>query len=96
MAEQSSQVARELKWLDAKELDPASLNVMEQRGNSVNEELHMPSIRQPTPGAIHVHSAIQNSKLNYMCPHHPLTRVLQHQLALSHYNLAQIQTKMTL
>ena len=40
---------------------------MELRGRSVNEELHMPSIRQPPPGPICVHGAIQNSKLNGMC-----------------------------
>ena len=44
MAEQSNQVARELKQLDTKELDPSSLSVRKLR---VNGELHMPSIRQP-------------------------------------------------
>ena len=47
MVEQNNQVARELKQLDTKEPDPPSLNVRELRGRSVNEELHMPSIRQP-------------------------------------------------
>ena len=46
MAEHNSQVARELKWLDIMEPDPALLNLRELRGRSVNEELHMPSIRQ--------------------------------------------------
>ena len=46
MVEQNNQVAREFKWLDAKELHPSSLNVRELRGRGVNEELHMPSIRQ--------------------------------------------------
>ena len=40
MAEQNNQIARELKWLDAKEPDPSSLNVKELRGRSVSEELH--------------------------------------------------------
>ena len=47
MAEQNSQIARELKQLDTKELDPTSLNVRELRGRSVSEVLQMPSIRQP-------------------------------------------------
>ena len=40
------QVVRELKWLDAKELDPSIINVQQLRGRNVNEELHNPSIRQ--------------------------------------------------
>ena len=60
MAEQNSQVARELKTLDAKELDPSSLNIRDLRGRSVNEELHMPSISHPPLGPICVHGAIQN------------------------------------
>ena len=60
MPEQSNQVARESKWLDMKEPDPSSLNIRELRGRSVNEELHIPSIRQPPQGPIHVHDAVQN------------------------------------
>ena len=56
MAEENNQVVRELKQLDAEEPDPSSLNVRELRGRSVNEELHTPSIRQPTLGLIHMHS----------------------------------------
>ena len=67
MAEQNNPVARELKWFNANEPDPTSLNVRELRGRSVNKELHMASIRQPPSGPIHVHGAIQNSKLNGMC-----------------------------
>ena len=66
MVEQNNQVARELKQLDAKELNPTSLNVKELGGRSVNEELHMPSITQLSPGQICVHGAIQNSTLNGM------------------------------
>ena len=40
MAEQTIQVNRELKWLDAKETDPSLLNDRELRGRSVNEESH--------------------------------------------------------
>ena len=47
MVEQNNPVPRELKWLDAKEPDPSLLNVRELRGRSANEELHIPSIRQP-------------------------------------------------
>ena len=65
MAEQNNQVARELKQLDAKELDPASLNVRDLRGRSANEELHMPSIKQSAP--LCVYGAIQNSKLIGIC-----------------------------
>ena len=60
MAEQNSDEARELKWLDMKEPDPSSLNVRELRGRSVNEELHMLSIRQPPSGTIHCYGAVQN------------------------------------
>ena len=74
MAEQNNQVARELKQLDTKELDPTSLNVWELRGRSVNEELCMSSIRQPPPGSICVHGAIQNSKVNDMCLPLPLNQ----------------------
>ena len=44
MADQknSNQIVRELKWLDAKEPDPSSLNVKKLRGRNVNEELHTP------------------------------------------------------
>ena len=66
MAEQNNQVVREPKWLDAKEPDLSSLNVRELSGKSVSE-LHMPSIRQPPQGPIHVHGAIQNPKVNGMC-----------------------------
>ena len=48
MAEQNNQVARELKWLDAKEPDPSLLNVRELRGRSVIEEFwHPPLDSQP-------------------------------------------------
>ena len=47
MAEQNNHITRELKTLNAKELDPSRLNVRELRGRSVNEELHTPSITQP-------------------------------------------------
>ena len=67
MAEQNNQVARELKWLDAKEPGPSSLNVRELRGRIVNEELHIPSIRQPPPGLICVHGATQDSNINGIC-----------------------------
>ena len=74
MAEQNNQVARQPKRLDAKELDPTSLNVRELRGRGVSEVLHMPSIRQPASGPIHVHGAIQNSKLYGMCLPHPVNQ----------------------
>ena len=50
MAEQNNEVASELKLLDVKEPDPSSLNVREPRARSVNQEIHMPSIRQPSSG----------------------------------------------
>ena len=54
MADQknSNKVVRELKWLDAKEPDPTSLNVRKLTGRNVKQELHTPSIRQPPPGPI--------------------------------------------
>ena len=67
MAEQNNKVARELKWFDAKEPDPSSLNVRKLRSRRVNEELHTPSIRQPTPGTIGMHGAVQNSKIYGIC-----------------------------
>ena len=62
ITEHNIQVARKLKWLDTKEPDPSSLNLRELRAKSVNEVLHTPSIRQPSPGPICVHSAVQNLK----------------------------------
>ena len=44
MAEQNNQVTRELKWLEAKEIDPTSSNVRELRDRSVSEALHMPQL----------------------------------------------------
>ena len=67
MAEQNNQVARELKWLDAKEMYPSSWNVKELRGRSVNEEWHTASITQPPPSPIHVHGVCQNLKVNGIC-----------------------------
>ena len=49
-----------MSMVGPKELDPTSLNVRELRGMSVNEELHIPSIRQPPPDPICVYGAIQN------------------------------------
>ena len=76
MAEQNNQVARQLKWLDVKEPDPSSLNVRELRGRSVNEDLHTPSIRQPPPGPIHVHGAIQNSTVHGICLPPPINQII--------------------
>ena len=65
----ANQVVRELKQLDGKDPDPHSLNVRELRGRNDNEELHPPSIRQPPPGLIHVHSTVQNfRKETYLPP----------------------------
>ena len=64
------QVIRELKCLDAKEPDHFFLNVRELRGRNVNEKLHTPSIRQPLPGPIHVHSTVQNLKKKVFASHH--------------------------
>ena len=68
MADQknSNQVVRELQQLDVRESYPSSLNVRELRGRDVNEELHTPSIRQPTPGPIHVHSTVRNLDKKYL------------------------------
>ena len=68
MADQknSNQVARELKWLDAKEPDPSLLNVRELRGRNVSEELHTPCIRHSSSGQIHVHSTVQNLDKKYL------------------------------
>ena len=74
MAEQNNQMARVLKWLDAKEPNPFSLNVREMRGRSVIEELHTPSFRQPPPSSIHVHGAVQNYKINGICLPPPINQ----------------------
>ena len=74
MGEQNNQVARELKWLDAKEPNPSSLNVRKLRRRSVNEEFHMPSIRQPPQGPKHVHSTVQNSNVNGICLPPPINQ----------------------
>ena len=55
-------IVRELKWLDAKEPDPSSLNIRGQRVRNVNEEIHTPSIRHLPPGPICVHSTVQYSE----------------------------------
>ena len=62
MADQknSNHIVRELKLLDVKEPDPSSLSVRELRGKNVKEELHTPSIGQPPPGPLCVHSTEQN------------------------------------
>ena len=70
MAKQNNQVARGLKQFGVKEPDPSSLNVRELRHSSVNEELHMPSIRHPSPGPIHVHGAIKIQKLMALASHY--------------------------
>ena len=65
----SSQVVRELKWLDAKEPDPSIINVWELRGRNVNEELHTPSIRQLPSDSINVQSTVQTlDKKNLSLP----------------------------
>ena len=74
MAEQNNQIVRELKWLDAKESDPSSLNVQELRGRNVNEELHMPSIRQPSPGSINIHITVQNVEKKGICLPSPINQ----------------------
>ena len=70
MAGQNNHAARELKQSDAKEPDPPSLNIRVLIGRSVNGELHMPSIRQPPPGPMHVYGAVQNSKIMVFAFHH--------------------------
>ena len=54
---------RELKWIDAKEPAPFSLNIKELRGSSANEELHMPFIRQSLQNPICMHGTIQISNI---------------------------------
>ena len=53
MAKQTNQLTKELKQLDAKEIDPCFLYIRELRGRSVNEDLHMPHIGQPSPAPTH-------------------------------------------
>ena len=62
--------------MGTKEPDPSSLNVRELRGRSVNEELHTPPLGQPSAGPIHVHGAIQTSKVNGIFLPPPINRVL--------------------
>ena len=57
-----------LKWLDAKEPDLSLLNVRDMRGRNVNEELHTPSTRQPTPDPIHVHNTVKYLEKNSIYP----------------------------
>ena len=74
MTEQNNQVVSELKWLDPKEPNPSLLNVRELRGRSINEESHTHSIRQPPPGQIHVHSVVQNPKIDSNCLPPPMNQ----------------------
>ena len=69
MVKQTNQVNRECKRLEAKETDPSLLYVRELRGRSVNEESHIPPIRQPSPVPTHVHSTIQKPPI--ITFHHP-------------------------
>ena len=62
MAKQTNQVNRELKRLEAKEIDPSLLYVRELRGRNINEESYTHPIRQPSLGPTSMHSAIQNPK----------------------------------
>ena len=43
-------------------------NVRELKGRNVSEELHNPSIRQPPPGPICVHSTVNNLEKNIWLP----------------------------
>ena len=60
MAKQTNQLTKELKQLDAKEIDPSFLYIRELRGSSVNEESNTPHIRQPPTGPTHVQSISNN------------------------------------
>ena len=71
MAEQSNQVARELKQLDAMELKPTSLNVRELRGRSVSEEFQTPPFRQPPEAQYTCMVQIQIQMLMVYASHHP-------------------------
>ena len=64
----SNQVVRELKQLDSRKPDPSLLNIREMTGRNINEELHIPSIRQPHPGPIHVLSTVHNLEKNICLP----------------------------
>ena len=48
MAKQPYQLPRELKLLEAKEVDPSLLYIRELRGRNVNEESNPPLIKHPT------------------------------------------------
>ena len=50
MAKQSNKLPRELKQLEAKEIDPSLLHIRELRCKSVNEESNLPHIKQPPTG----------------------------------------------
>ena len=50
MAKQPNQLPRELKKLEAKEIDPSLLHVRELRGRNVNGEPNLPHNKQPPTG----------------------------------------------
>ena len=60
MAKQMNQLNKELKHLDATEIDPSLPYIRELRDRSVNEESHMPHIRQTSPGPTNVQSKNYN------------------------------------
>ena len=60
MAKPTNQLNKELKQLEVKEINPSLLYIRELKGRSVNEESHMPYIRQPSPGPTHVQSINYN------------------------------------
>ena len=47
MAKQSNKLTRELKQLEANEIDPSLVHIRELKGRSVNEESNVPYIKQP-------------------------------------------------
>ena len=47
MAKQSNKLTRELKQLEAKEIDPSLLHVRDLRGRSVNWESNAPPLISP-------------------------------------------------
>ena len=86
MAKQNNQIARKRKGLDAKQLDPNSLNVRELRGRTVGEELHIPPLDSHPQAQYMCMVQIKIQKLMVYPSHH--LQVTQHQLVQSCHNQA--------
>ena len=63
----SNQVVIELKWLDAKEPDPSSLNLKELRGRKMSMRNHISHLEDSHPHAENVYIVQYKVEEKYIC-----------------------------